>query len=76
MNTQCFVEQRSDERILNFVTRYCAECYREFSLGETLFYDMQEFRYLCDDCARLLAERMDDECEIVEEQEGGLFNIQ
>ena len=75
MSAHCFVEQPSSERILQFVSRYCAQCYREFTLGEKIFYDMQEYRYLCDDCAQALAERMDERCEVVDEEEGRLFNI-
>ena len=73
MNTQCFVEQQSNERILEFVAKYCAECYREFRVEEMIFYDMQAYRYLCSECAEKLSERMDEECAIVEEQGGGLF---
>jgi len=76
MNTSSFVEQQSNERILTFVARYCAECYREFRVGETIFYDMQEYRYLCTDCADKLAERREEACEIIEETNGeGLFGL-
>ena len=73
MNDQCFVAQQSSEKILEFVTRYCTECYREFTVGETIYYDMQTYRYLCRDCAEKLSERMDEQCEIVEEEQAGLF---
>ena len=71
---ECFVEQVGTPRILQYVSRYCAECYREFQEGEKLYYDTQSYRYLCRECAERFAERLDEACEVVDEdQQGGLF---
>jgi len=71
----CFVRQEATTKILEFVSRFCAECYREFSPGESIFYDMQNYRYLCEGCAEELARHLDEACEVAEEDEepGGLF---
>jgi len=47
LNDHCFVRQSATPKILEYVSRFCAECYHEFSEGETLYYDMQNYRYLC-----------------------------
>ncbi|WP_292656814.1 hypothetical protein [Nitratifractor sp.] len=74
MNSQCFVRQEATPRILQNVSRYCAECYREFTEKETLYYDMQEYRYLCESCAEALDKRLNEACERIEEPESaGLF---
>ncbi|ADV46085.1 hypothetical protein [Nitratifractor salsuginis] len=65
----CFVRQEATPQILQNVSRYCAECYKEFSENEPLFYDMQHYRYLCSRCAERMAEQLDELCEVVEEPE-------
>jgi len=75
LNDHCFVRQSATPKILEFVSRFCAECYHEFAEGETLYYDMQNYRYLCESCADALARHLDELCEVSEEEEepGGLF---
>ena len=74
MNSQCCLRQEATNHLLQNVSRYCAECYREFREGEPLFYDMQNYRYLCDHCAEMLKQQLLEVCEQVEEPEGvGLF---
>ena len=74
MNSQCFVRQEATPRILQNVSRYCAECYREFREHEPLFYDMQNYRYLCERCARAMEEKLNEICEPVQEsEEAALF---
>ena len=69
MNLNCFVRQEATPQILQNVSRYCAECYKEFRETETVYYDMQQYRYLCERCAERSAERLDERCELVEEPE-------
>ncbi|WP_457606171.1 hypothetical protein [Nitratifractor sp.] len=73
MNSQCFVEQTGTEELLERVGRYCAECFSEFVPGERIYYDMNDYRYLCGSCAETLSEKMDERCEIVEDEGGSLF---
>ena len=70
MNGTHFVEQRGNERILSYVSRYCAECYRELRDGETLYYDLEHYRYLCRECAGRLAEMLEGYKEEAELREG------
>jgi len=69
----CFVTQVATEEILLRVTNVCGECYNDIVEGDTIYYDMQTYRYLCQSCQEKLCEQMNEECEIVEEAEGGLF---
>ncbi len=70
IDDQCFVAQTADEKILLHVTNVCGQCYRDLQRGEAIYYDLQEYRYLCEACAAHLSERMNEACEVVEEGEG------
>ena len=70
MNAQCCLRQEATNHLLQNVSRYCAECYREFREGEHLFYDMQNYRYLCEECAETLKQQSYEVSEEVEEPEG------
>ena len=72
INDQCFIAQTATNKILLRVTNVCAMCYADLHEGEAVYYDMQEYRYLCERCASELSEQMNDACEIEEEQ-AGLF---
>ncbi len=72
MGSRCFLTQVATEDILKRVTNMCGECYSDIVEGDTIHYDMQNYRYLCHTCQEQLCEKMNDACEVVEE-EGGLF---
>jgi len=72
MSAQCFVDQIATVEILERVTKVCAECYDEIEVNDHIYYDMQSYRYLCHNCHTELVERLNDQCEVIEE-EGGLF---
>jgi predicted amidophosphoribosyltransferase len=75
MSANCFVrEQASAESIVN-VTSVCAECYRSIVANETIFYDMQSYRYLCERCKDELQEHLDNNCIPLSEDESSLFSI-
>ncbi len=73
MSSACFVTQVATEEILLRVTNVCGECYDDISEGDTIHYDMQNYRYLCKRCQEELSERMNEECEIIEEEGETLF---
>ena len=50
MSSACFVTQEATEEILLRVTNVCAECYDDIEEGDTIHYDMQNYRYLCMSC--------------------------
>ena len=56
MMNHCFMEQKTTTRILEFVANVCSECYGEFSEGDTVYYDGEECRYLCMECAKSICE--------------------
>ena len=68
----CFVSQLATEEILLRVTNLCAECYSDIRVNDVIHYDMQNYRYICTSCQEVLCDRMNDECEVIEEA-GGLF---
>lgn len=65
----CFVTQEATKDILLRVTNVCAECYTDFQVGEFIHYDMQSYRYLCSSCQQQLAEKMNEACDVIEEEE-------
>jgi hypothetical protein len=69
----CFVDQIATKEILLRVTNLCGVCYADLCEGEHIYYDMQHYRYLCEHCKCELSERMNDACEIIDEEDGGLF---
>ncbi len=74
MASHCFVTQEATEQILLRVTNVCAECYCDLNLGDTIHYDMQNYRFLCDCCQKKLCSQLNDECEIIyDEADPGLF---
>jgi len=73
MSNACFVTQVATKEILLRVTNVCAECYSDIHEGDTIHYDMQNYRYLCDCCQEKLCSRMNEECELVREEDTGLF---
>ena len=73
MSSTCFITQEATSDILLRVTNVCAECYCDLNTGDTIHYDMQNYRYLCDCCQEKLCAKMNEECEIVEEEAPGLF---
>jgi len=73
MGSNCFVTQVATEEILLRVTNVCGECYDTLMVGDTIHYDMQSYRYLCQPCQEKLCDMMNEVCEVVGEEEGGLF---
>ena len=73
MASECFVTQEATQEILLRVTNVCAECYDDINEGDTIHYDMQNYRYLCKDCQESLCAQMNENCEIVEDDAPGLF---
>jgi len=74
MSSACFVTQEATNEILLRVTNVCAECYTDLNLGDTIHYDMQSYRFLCDCCQEKFCSRMNTECEIIyDEADSTLF---
>lgn len=71
-DTTCFLSETATQDLLNRVTDVCSECYATLEVGETIYYDMQQYRYLCSECQKKIAETMNEDCEVIPEQ-GGLF---
>ena len=73
MSSPCFVTQEATEEILLRVTNVCAECYDDIKEGDTIHYDMQNYRYLCKSCQERLCAQMNENCEVVVDESAGLF---
>ncbi len=73
MSSVCFVSQQASQDILERVTNLCSECYSELKVGDTIHYDMQNYRYLCECCYQKISSTLNEECEVVYEEDSGLF---
>ncbi|SFV51836.1 hypothetical protein MNB_SV-3-895 [hydrothermal vent metagenome] len=73
MSSICFVTQEATAEILLRVTNVCAECYDDIKEGDTVHYDMQNYRYLCMSCQEKLCTVMNEECKVIEEDTLSLF---
>jgi len=73
MMSQCFIMQPATEDILLKITNVCALCYSDIAVGDPIYYDTQKYHYVCQHCQELECQVMNDQCEIVEDEEGGLF---
>jgi len=73
MSSACFVTQVATEEILLRVTNVCGECYDDIHEGDTIHYDMQNYRYLCKSCQEKLCALMNEKCEIIEDESVALF---
>jgi len=72
-SSACFVAQEATDTILLGVTNVCAECYNTLSIGDTIYYDLQSYRYICTPCQEVLCARMNEQCEILEKEIERLF---
>jgi hypothetical protein len=73
MSSACFISQEATSSILLRVTNMCAECYSDINEGDTIHYDMQNYRYLCNCCQEKLCSSMNEACEVVRDVDTGLF---
>ena len=75
INKDIFLEQNADDKILQNVTKFCSNCYKEFEKGEYIYYDVENFRYLCLECTCCISEEMQtqQECLLDECEEPTLF---
>ena len=71
--TQCFISQVATEQILLRVTNVCAECYCDLKVGDVIHYDNQRYHYVCQKCQEAYCEQMNEKCDVVEGEDGGLF---
>jgi len=58
VNKDIYLEQRADSKILNNVTKYCTECYKELQENKLIYFDIKNYRYLCDLCACSISEEL------------------
>ncbi|MBD3792737.1 MAG: hypothetical protein IE889_01075 [Campylobacterales bacterium] len=73
MSENCFVRQEASLDIIANVTNFCSECYNVIQEHEVIFYDMQNYRYLCETCKQSFQEKLDSNCELIENETEPLF---
>ena len=71
MSGQYFLEQVATVKILKQVTEVCAECYSDINIGDRIYYDMQNYRYICSNCSEDIFKEIEKKTETIEE--GSLF---
>ena len=73
INKDIFLEQSADRKILENVSKFCSRCYSEFNETDFIYYDVENIRYLCSNCACCISEELEtqQECLMECEEEGG-----
>ncbi len=71
MSGQYFLEQVATVKILTQVTKVCTECYSDINVGDKIYYDMQNYRYICSNCSEGIFKEIEKKIETIEE--GSLF---
>jgi len=64
--SNCFLKEKATTKTINNVASFCSECYIEIIEKQTIFYDMKNYCYLCENCQSSLNEQIDDNCEALE----------
>jgi len=75
INSELFLQECADSKILQNVTKYCAKCYKEFKENELIYFDTQNITYLCFECACCISEELqtNSECDLIECESATLF---
>ncbi|NOR55334.1 MAG: hypothetical protein GQ531_03940 [Sulfurovum sp.] len=73
MGSECFVTEQATKETLLRVTNMCGECYDDITVGDTIHYDMQNYRYICMSCQERLCALLDENCEVIEDENAVLF---
>lgn len=71
--SQCFTQTEATQDLLLRVTNVCSVCYDDLKIGDTIYYDLQKYRFLCECCCKKLSSQMDEACQVVREEDEGLF---
>lgn len=77
INRDYFLEELASKKILENVASFCGKCYKEFIEEELIFYDVENYRYLCKNCACCISEELETkkECTLQECEEPSLFTF-
>ena len=73
MSNNCFLQQEATVEILSNVADFCSECYTTIVPQQTIFYDMQNYRFICETCQSLLNQNLDENCDPIENELNSLF---
>ena len=76
INRDIFLEQSADRKVLENVSRFCSRCYSEFNENDFIYYDVENIRYLCSNCACCLSEELQTKQECLmecDEEDATLF---
>ena len=66
INLDIFREEIATKPILENVTKYCTKCYSKLIPNSYIYFNTQNYEYICVDCAIKLSENMQND-EIEEE---------
>jgi len=72
--SNCFLKEEATAEIIKNVASFCSECYNEIVSNDIIFYDMQNYCYLCSTCQSKLQKKLDNNCEPLDIKKDSLFN--
>jgi hypothetical protein len=74
MSGNCFLREEATAEIITNVASFCSECYGEIVERNIIFYDMQNYCYLCETCQEQHQANLDENCEPLNHSDSSLFN--
>jgi len=74
MGSNCFLRQEATSEIISNVTDFCSECYETIRPSQVIFYDMSNYRFICDTCQESIDKCLDKDCESLNRKNSLLFD--
>ena len=73
MGSNCFFKQKATSEIISNVTDFCSECYETIVPSQTIFYDMDKYRFICEACQDGMGKKLDENSEFIDHENSSLF---
>jgi hypothetical protein len=74
MGSNCFLRQEATSEIISNVADFCSECYEVIVPSQVIFYDMDNYRFICKSCQESINKQLEKNCEALNTENSPLFN--
>lgn len=51
INDNLFLQSQVSSDVLQNITRYCSNCYKELELDDLIYLNQETYNYICNQCA-------------------------
>jgi len=74
MGSNCFLRQEATPEIISNVVDFCSECYEVIVPSQVIFYDMDNYRFICESCQESVNKQLEKNSESPNTENSPLFN--